>query len=116
MACGIAGLAFPGNLFSASGMNTCRCAFPSAKGSKMRPRNSISRWFAAAICVLATSGFVAAEEGVVRISATNGKAGVVQMHASAGGSVQHAALDSATVFNSYRYGGATPAQEVFGGY
>ena len=82
----------------------------------MRPRNSTSRRFAAAICVLATSGFVAAEEGVVCISATDGKAGVVQMHASAGGSVQHAALDSATAFNSYRSGGAAHAQEVFGGY
>ncbi len=66
--------------------------------------------------MLATSGLVTAQEGVVRISATNGNAGVVQMHGSAGGSVQHAALDSATVFNCYRYGGATPAQEVFGGH
>ncbi|HIF00950.1 MAG TPA: hypothetical protein EYG03_27620 [Planctomycetes bacterium] len=82
----------------------------------MRPRNSVSRWFAAAICVLATSGFVAAEEGVVRIGATNGSAGVVQMHASASGMVQHASLDSATVFNRYRYGGAAPAQQGFGGF
>ena len=64
----------------------------------MRPRNSNSRWFAAAICVLATSGFVAAEEGVVCISATNGNAGVVRMNASAGGAVQHAALDSPAAF------------------
>ncbi len=60
----------------------------------MRPRNSNSRWLAAAICVLATSGFVAAEEGVVCISATNGNAGVVRMNGSAGRAVQHAALDS----------------------
>ncbi len=82
----------------------------------MRPQNSISRWFAAAICVLATSGFAAAEEGVVRISATNGSAGVVQMHASAGGLVQHAALQSVTSSNSYRFGAAMSPQQAFGNY
>ncbi len=82
----------------------------------MRPRNSTSRWFAAAICVLATSGFVAAEEGVVRISATNGTAGVVQMHAPAGGTVQYAASHSATASNNYCYVDATSAQLAFSGY
>ncbi|MDG1893318.1 MAG: hypothetical protein P8J37_00255 [Fuerstiella sp.] len=78
----------------------------------MRPRNSNPRWFAAAICVLATSGFVAAEEGVVCISATNGNAGFVRMNASA---VQHAALDGPTAFSGHPNEDASPVLHVFGG-
>lgn len=45
----------------------------------MRPISSGQRWFAAAVCVLATYNLATAEEGVVRISDAAGRPGVVRM-------------------------------------
>lgn len=45
----------------------------------MRPTSSGKPWFAAAVCVLAMSGFATAEEGVVRISDAASRPGIVRM-------------------------------------
>jgi len=78
----------------------------------MRPRKFTSRWIAATICALATSGFVAAEEGIVSISATDGNAGIVRMSAATEGSVPHASLDSPAAFDGFlQQTGNTPSAE-----
>lgn len=46
----------------------------------MRPANSSSRWFAAAVCVLATTGITTAEEAVLRVSDSNKQPAVVNMN------------------------------------
>ena len=46
----------------------------------MRPMNSISRWFAAAVCVLATTGVATAQEGVVRVSDADTQPAVIKMN------------------------------------
>lgn len=61
----------------------------------MRPKNSTQRWFAAAVCVLATAGFAAAEEGVVRISDAKTRPGVVRMNAGQQSKIQQTAYGTA---------------------
>ena len=46
----------------------------------MRPIYSTSRWFAAAVCVLATTGVAAAQEGVVRVSDADSQPAVIKMN------------------------------------
>ena len=47
----------------------------------MRPANSRSQWFAAAVCVLATTGITSAEEAVLRVSDSDKEPAVVRMNA-----------------------------------
>lgn len=61
----------------------------------MRPKNSTQRWFAAAVCVLATASFAAAEEGVVRISDANKRPGVVRMNSGQRSMIQQTAYGTA---------------------
>lgn len=61
----------------------------------MRPMTSTKRWFAAAVCVLATASFAAAEEGVVRISDANTRPGVVRMNAPQRPDIQQTAYGTA---------------------
>ena len=61
----------------------------------MRPNTSTQRWFAAAVCVLATASFAAAEEGVVRISDANKRPGVVRMNTPQRSVIQQTAYGTA---------------------
>ena len=61
----------------------------------MRPNTSTQRWFAAAVCVLATASYAAAEEGVVRISDADKRPGVVRMNAPQRPVIQQTAYGTA---------------------
>ncbi len=61
----------------------------------MRPNNSTQRWFAAAVCVLVTSSFAAAEEGVVRISDADTRPGIVRMGTGQRSGIQQTAYGTA---------------------
>lgn len=86
----------------------------------MRPNTSTQRWFAAAVCVLATASFAAAEEGVVRISDASKRPGVVRMNTPQRPVIQQtaygtagysgAAFSSARAANAQRYQSAMAQQ------
>ncbi len=83
----------------------------------MRPINSKQRWFAAAVCVLVTSSFATAEEGVVRISDGDSKAGVVNMAGSKKAVQQTAyAMPYAAPMMNYNVGYPTMMHQGHGGY
>ncbi|MEQ9406143.1 MAG: hypothetical protein RIK87_00390 [Fuerstiella sp.] len=67
----------------------------------MRPKSSTQRWFAAAVCLLATSGPVSAEEGVFRISDAGSRPGVVQMGSQP--KIQPTSYIMPAAFNNYGY-------------
>ena len=79
----------------------------------MRPGNSTQRWFAAAVCVLVTSSFAKAEEGVARITDGDTKAGVVNMSGTKK-SVQQTSYSMPYAAPMMNYGGGHPM--MYGGY
>ena len=81
-------------------------------GTQMRPINSTSSWFAAAVCVLATTGVAAAQEGVVRLSDADSSPAVIKMNGGqqkTNATVQTAFGPGGAMANS-RYGSVSPQQ------